>query len=253
MENSCPKSKDNEKIDYICPMPKFITNKYGIMIYLSNIQKRYFNFMDRTIIFDFTYTRWIQKEMLAVLGLVFTKIKSKRNKVYLRGLSKQQRELLIEFNFINNEASFKEKLRGSIVYNSFNGDDINRFRTYLQREMKDVENIEISKFILTHIMEIFLNIRTHARGKNNKSKFANKEVFSSGYFDKDKHELVISICNNGKTFYQNILEKARIEYEKEWKYIKWALGEFNTTTTGRPGGGGLTMVKELIIKNKVFL
>lgn len=250
MENSNPKNKYNEDTVHVCSMPKFITNKYGIMMYLSNVQKRYSNFMDRTIIFDFTYTRWIQKEMLAVLGLIFTKIKSKRNKVYLRGLSRKQKELLIEFNFINNGVNFKEKLKGSIVYNSFNGDDVNRFRTYLQNEMKYVESIEISKFILTHIMEIFLNIKTHARGKNKKSKFANKEVFSSGYFDKHKHELVISICNNGRTFYKNILERACIEYDMEWMYIKWALGASNTTTTGRPGGGGLAMVKELIVENK---
>ncbi|MBY6934824.1 hypothetical protein FDB44_17250 [Clostridium botulinum] len=236
-------------MEYICPMPKKIKPVYGIMIYLSNIHKRYCRLQDRKIIFDFTYTKFIEKDMLAVLGLVFVKLKSQRNKIYLRGLSREQREELIEFGFISG-MSDKKNEKNYISYDSFDGDNEKGFRTYLNNEIKNIENKEISKYIISHIMEVFLNIRPHARGKVNKNKFGNKEVFSSGFFDKDKHELIMSICNNGKTFAQNIQQKTLIEYTNEWEYIRWALEECNSTTSGRPGGAGLAMVKEIIIKYK---
>lgn len=227
------------------PMPKNINYSYGCMSYLSNMYKYYMNVIGQKIVFDFTYTKIINNEMLAVLGIIFTKLKSRRNQVLLRGLSIKLRKLFIDHNFIHNQIP-SENTSNYISYNTFNVDNKDEFREYLFYEMSSIENYEVEKFLVTHIMEIFLNIRVHARNTINKSRFGNKEVFSSGYYNMEKNTLIISICNNGNTFAENILKKSKIEFLKESEYIKWALEKCNSTTSNRPGGAGLAMVKNLL-------
>jgi len=236
-------------LKYIYQMPRKINYTYGFMMYLSNMYKRYSNIKEERLIFDFTYTKYIEKEMLAVLGIIFTKLKSGKNEIFLRGLSEEQRTMLVEFKFINKDIDIEHE-NSYISYNIFDADDRDAFRKYLCDEIKDIGSDVISRYIITHIMEIFLNIRPHARKNIDKSKFGNKEVFASGYFDKQKRELVLAICNNGKTFAKNIIEKTKIDYLEEFNYIRWALEDYNSTTSGRPGGAGLSMVEELIIKCK---
>ena len=80
------------------PMPKNINCSYGCMLYLANMYKYYMNVIGRKIIFDFAYTKIIDNEMLAVLGIIFTKLKSRKNQIWLRGLSRKFKKLFIDYN-----------------------------------------------------------------------------------------------------------------------------------------------------------
>lgn len=233
----------------IYPMPKYIKSEFGVFIYLSNMYKRFSNVQFDRLVFDFSFTKHIDKCMLSVLGLIFTKLKSQQNEVYLRNVSAGLKNMLLGYGFIKLSFLKEDILPNYISYKTFNGDENDKYRNYLTEEMKEMKESELIRYLITHVMEIFLNVKTHARVNPEKSKYGNKEVFSSGYFNEEEQYLTISICNNGMTFSENIFQKIKIEYLNEFEYIKWALKQLNSTTENRPGGAGLAMLKELIIES----
>lgn len=232
-------------------MPKKIICTAGTLEYLSNLHKHFENISHKTLQFDFFNTSYIDKKMLGVLGLIFTKLKSKNNDIRLLTPSKEISELLIMSGFLEKFPPPNNNVPKHLIpYKTFNGDDTEDFGNYLYEKMSDLDNCELITFLKPHIMEIFLNIKTHARKNKNKSKYAGKEVFSSGYIYPDHSHLMISISNNGKTFKETIYQKTLIEYEHQYEYIRWALKANNSTTENRPGGAGLAMLKDLIDKSR---
>ncbi|WP_195245320.1 hypothetical protein [Clostridium celatum] len=230
-------------------MPKKITCSKGIFEYLANMYKKFEFVTHKQLHFDFTTTKHIDRRMLGVLGLIFVKLKSKNNEIIIKP-SKAIKELLIMSGFFEKfppQGNIPDNL---IPYNTFNGDDNDGYRNYLNKELKEVHEESIVSYLVTHIMEVFLNVRTHARKNSSKTKYNNKEVFSSGYYNKEEDYLLISISNNGKTFNDNIYSKTKIEYINQYEYIIWALKKCHSTTTNRPGGAGLAMLNSLLLQSK---
>ena len=228
-------------------MPKKILCTKGIFEYLTNMYKNYELITHSKLFFDFTPTKHIDRRMLGVLGLIFTKLKSKNNEIIIKP-SKDIKELLILSGFFEKFPPQGKIPENLIPYRTFNGDENDKYRNYLTNEMKEIKENSVISYLITHIMEVFLNVKTHARKNTEKSKYANKELFSSGYYNNISKYLLISISNNGRTFSENIYSKTNIEYDSQYEYIQWALKESHSTTENRPGGAGLTMLNDLIKK-----
>lgn len=230
-----PKKICSDKITY-----KFFTCMYNAF------EKTFYT----EIKFDFSHTKIIDKSIIAPLGLLFTKIRSKQNKIWLSNVSQEIKKIFIEYGFVKIDNMSEIIDQQCMRYKTFNGDNNVLYGKYLSEQMQEIKNTEVISFLKDNIMEIFLNVKMHARIDVNRNRFGDKEVFSSGYYDEKGEYIIFSIANNGETFSENIRRLMRIEYDKEYKYIEWALSNSNSTTDGiRPGGVGLKMLKDLIIKS----
>lgn len=229
-------------------MPKTITDKKGIYEYLTNFYNTYKTLTNSELIIDFKYTTYIKPTMMAPLGLILTKLKSQKNKIFLRISNNKIKNLLIKYKFISNINLNKQIPQNFIKYETFNGNDDLKFSSYLYAQLDNINNDEIISCIVTHFMEIFVNVKDHARIKS-VSKYKDKEIFSSGFFDKNTNKVIFSLANNGQTFAENITSKLKYIFKHEYEYIEWAIKLRNTTTDNRPGGLGLNMLFDLVNEN----
>jgi len=92
------------------------------------------------------------------------------------------------------------------------------------------------------IFEIFSNAVIHSETKLG--------IFSCGQFFPKKHRLDFSIADLGIGIQRNVQKKGRLNLSVEQAII-WAISEKNTTKTGPiPGGIGLKLLREFILKNE---
>lgn len=234
-------------------MPKLMVDKKGIYEHMTNLFSTYKYLMNSTIILDFSNTNYIKPTLMAPLGLILTKLKSQKNMVFLRNTKTSIKQLLIKYGFIQNINVCNTNIpQNFIKYETFNGDNEERFSKYLDDQFKYINNTEIVASLKTHIMEIFINVKMHARTKGG-SRYKNKEIFTSGFYDREKEKVIFSIANNGQTFSENIISNLNYDFQLENEYILWALKETNTSTKNRTGGIGLTMLHDLVVSSNGFL
>lgn len=230
-------------------MPKNITNTKGIYEFINLLWATCKTKSNSTIILDCSKTRSMNLNIMAPLGLVLTKIKSNKNKVYFRNLNKDIKNRLLKAGFIGENIKLEQDIsQNCIKYKSFSGDENNLFRDYIMSQLSDIKDSEVISVLISRIMEIFINVKMHARIKD-KSRYGNKEVFSGGEYYKDKNYIVFSVANNGLTLKDNIEGFLKIKLQRECDYIKWSLKESNSTRETRsegPGGLGLFLLDELV-------
>ena len=237
-------------------MPKNIINKPGIYEFINVLWATYRNMTNNTIMLDYCNTKNIDLSLMAPLGLVLTKIKSNKNKIYFTRMNGSVKNKLIKAEFIGKYInSDKDILQNYIRYKTFNGNDNDIFREYIISQLKDLKDKEAVDLLINRIMEIFINVKMHAR-VNNKNRYLNKEIFSAGEYCKQDNYIVFSVANNGMTFKENIEKNINQKLQYEYEYIKWALRKTNSTReTDRdgPGGLGLYLLVELVKECKGIL
>lgn len=230
-------------------MPKNIINTRGVYEFISLLWATYRSMTNNTIILNCCNTKNIDLSLMAPLGLVLTKIKSNKNKIYFRQMNKIIKNKLIKAEFIGqNISSSEDILQNCIKYKTFNGDNNDIFREYIISQLKDLKDIEAVNLLISRIMELFINVKMHAR-INNKNRYSNKEVFSAGEYYKEDNYIVFSVANNGITLKENIEKNITGKLQRECDYIKWALQKANSTRktdTDGPGGLGLYLLVELV-------
>lgn len=228
-------------------MPKNILDENGIYEFITLLYNTFDKTTNSKIILDFSSTNYINPNLMAPLGMILTKLKSKNNDIILRNLKTSVKQLLIKYGFLNSFNISKNTIHQNYIkYESFNGDDAIGFEKYLNLQLAEISNEGVISTLISHIMEIFVNVKTHARSNEKKSRFKNKEIFTSGYYNENKNYIRFSICNNGKSFSENISSKIKYYFNTEYEYINWALKEKNTTKNSSPGGLGLYMLSNLI-------
>ena len=235
-------------------MPKRITSNIGSFNFITCMFEVLHKTSYSEIHFDFENTRYIEPNMMAPLGMLFNKLKSQQNLIFLSKLKQSIKEMLVKFDFVHLDDIDNKIQQNFIKYANFSGDEVEEYRSYLYEQLKDIKNNDTISLLITNIMEIFINVKMHARSNINKSRYGNKEVFSSGYYNKKDNYIIFSISNNGWTFTENILKRLNINYSNNVSYIEWAVNSLNSTTDEqRPGGVGLKKLKDLIIDTKGML
>ncbi len=238
-------------MEHIHLMPKYIIDQKGIYEFITIIYSTFKDISNSVIILDCSKTKYIDPNLMAPLGLVLTKIKSKSNKVFFRGMKSNFRDILLKYGFlVSNKITTSTIPQNFIKYETFNGNNNDGFQSYLEEQLSEIYSYEIISSLITHIMEIFINVKMHARHNESFSRFKNKEVFTSGFYNKKEDFVIFSIANNGQTFMDNITSNLNYSFTFEVDSIKWALVEKNTSTKNRPGGLGLAMIKDLVKESK---
>lgn len=234
-------------MEHIYTMPKYILDENGIYEFITLLYNTFDETTNSKIILDFSSTNYINPNLMAPLGMILTKLKSKNNEIALRNLKLSVKKLLIKYGFLQ-----AYQIPGDVIYQnyikyeSFNGDNPNGFENYLNSQLAEISNEGVIATLTSHLMEIFVNVKTHARVNEKRNRFKNKEIFTSGYYNKNENYIRFSICNNGKSFVENISNKINYKFTNEYDYINWSLKEKNTTKKFSPGGLGLYMLSNLV-------
>ena len=95
-------------------MPKNIINKPGIYEFINVLWATYRNMTNNTIMLDYCNTKNIDLSLMAPLGLVLTKIKSNKNKIYFTRMNGSVKNKLIKAEFIGKDINSDKDYLGLV-------------------------------------------------------------------------------------------------------------------------------------------
>lgn len=203
-----------------------------------------------TIELDFSDVRWFAGNMCAPFGAILYKISRGLNKVSIINIDNDLvKSLLSKNDFLSNYGYTKktDKYGTTIQYKRFEPKDSNLFGAYVSNFWQSGMGIPdmtegVSKKLRESVFEIFSNSVVHSQTKYG--------IFSCGQFFPKKNKLDFSIADLGVGIRNNVNKVMNIDLNAE-QAIEWALKGTNTTKKGPvPGGLGLKILKEFILRNK---
>ncbi|NRT33220.1 hypothetical protein BJV38_004197 [Clostridium beijerinckii] len=227
-------------------IPSTVTNIPSTYVFITSLYNKFKNESNCKIAINCENMKYIDPTMMAPLGLVLTRFKTKKNLVYFKKLTQYNIRYLIQSNFLKPTREESISITENFInYNSFNSDDYPSFKNYLTEQLGIIGDDDIINLLVTCLSELFENVNMHAR--INSIKYHDKEVFSSGYYNEKDNFVIFSLSNNGLSFKEKISSRLDLHFSNEYEYVLWALKARNSTrkkTT--PGGIGLTVLLDLI-------
>lgn len=181
------------------------------------------------IFWNLRFTSNIETNLLSVLGIIIDKLMKKGNKIFIelrdnKGILRTISSNIIEELFMKySEFKFKALQYKYINFSIVN----NEIDKYLNEDLKELRLKEFEKVKII-LSELIANIKMHA---------SSKQGSISAFIDIKKDELVVSVCNIGKTIKQNIEEKVNYNFDNDLDAILWALRKTNTTRNKDESGG----------------
>ena len=197
---------------------------------------------------DMAGTRWIDADMCAALGAVFSSILYNLNTLRIRNINNNIKNILSRNGFLSHFGGEKipDSWGTTIPYRKLGVDDGKLFAEYVKFNLVDREEIpamskQVKKRFLESVCEIFNNSVVHSRTELG--------IFSCGQYFPKKHRLVFSIADLGIGIKRKVEEHFGTSFTAE-DAIEWALVEGNTTKRDSiPGGLGLKLIKEFVELN----
>jgi K+-sensing histidine kinase KdpD len=109
-------------------------------------------------------------------------------------------------------------------------------------KQKGVTNLsdKVLKIVSKNIIELFDNTREHSK--------STQGIYIAGQFFKEKQKFDFTIVDMGVGIVENVNSFLN-EKLKSGEAIHWAMQKQNSTRIGEPGGLGLALLKELIMKS----
>lgn len=197
---------------------------------------------------DMSQSGWIDANMCAPLGAILYKVGRDINTIRLSNVAANVEAILSKNGFLCNYGWPRKKdfYGSTIEYKRFEPKDDRYFADYIEKQMVGKGIPEMSPGLLKKfresIYEIFSNSVLHSQTKLG--------IFSCGQYYHKKHRLDFSVADLGIGIYANIRERRGLNLSAE-EAISWALEGKNTTKSGPiPGGLGLKLLREFIVKNE---
>ncbi len=197
---------------------------------------------------DMSQTTWMDANMCAPLGAILYKVGRELNSVRLTNVPHNVEAILAKNGFLCNYGWLKrgDTYGSTIEYKRFEPKDDRYFAEYIEKHLIGKGIPEMSSGLLKKfresIYEIFSNAVIHSRTKQG--------IFSCGQYYHKSHRLDFSVADLGVGIRRNILEQRGLDLPAE-QAINWALEGKNTTKAGPiPGGLGLKLLREFVIKNE---
>lgn len=197
---------------------------------------------------DMSHTTWMDANMCAPLGAILYKVGRELNTVRLTNVPHNVEAILAKNGFLCNYGWPKREdtFGSTIEYKRFEPKDDRYFAEYIEKHLIGKGIPEMSQGLLKKfresIYEIFSNAVIHSRTKQG--------IFSCGQYYHKSHRLDFSVADLGVGIRRNILEQRGLDLPAE-QAINWALEGKNTTKAGPiPGGLGLKLLREFVIKNE---
>ncbi len=197
---------------------------------------------------DMRNVAWIDANMCAPLGAILYRAAREINSVRLTNIPPTVEAVLCKNGFLCNYGwPRKMDTYGSTIeYKRFEPKDDRYFADYIEKQMIGKGIPEMSPGLLKKfresIYEIFSNAVIHSQTKQG--------IFSCGQYFYKKNRLDFSVVDLGDGIRRTILERRGLDLPAE-EAINWALEGKNTTKAGPiPGGLGLKLLREFIVKNE---
>jgi hypothetical protein len=197
---------------------------------------------------DMQYTTWMDANMCAPLGAILYRVGRDLNTVKVTNIPNNVKVILAKNGFLCNYGwTRREDTYGSTIeYKRFEPKDDRYFAEYIEKHLigKGIPAMSsgLLKKFRESIYEIFSNAVIHSQTKQG--------IFSCGQYYYRNHRLDFSVTDLGLGIRRNILEQRGINLTAE-QAINWAMEGKNTTKAGPiPGGLGLKLLREFIIKNE---
>jgi len=197
---------------------------------------------------DMSQAGWIDANMCAPLGAILYKVGRDINTIRLTNVPANVEAILSKNGFLCNYgwSRKKDNYGSTIEYKRFEPKDDRYFADYIEKQMIGKGIPEMSPGLLKKfresIYEIFSNSVIHSQTKLG--------IFSCGQYFHKKHRLDFSVADLGIGICSNIYERRGLILSAE-EAISWALEGKNTTKSGPiPGGLGLKLLREFVVKNE---
>lgn len=232
--------------EYRILFPKNITNSKSTHRFFCYFYNEFKNLSNIKINIDFRNTKWIEPNLMAILGLLLIKISSKKNNIFFSRMNFYIIKLFHKYGFLRKLKKPANIPQNYIVYRTFNGNDDEIFRNYLYEQFSELNIYGSIDILINRLVEIFVNVKMHARKRITQNRYKSKEIYCNGYYNKNKNYIIFSIANNGRTFKETISNNLKYESDKEFNFITWAIKQSNSTRQGSPGGLGLFLLNEFV-------
>lgn len=209
----------------------------------------YLKSSDKKITFDFSKASFIYSNFTALLGALIEKCADFEVIIPKNDIVKT---VLCKNNFLPTftELPKLNDLSQSVIeYEKFNLHDIDAqtifFDKLLNKKLlkeKGLTNLSDKVLVLISksVIELFDNAREHSKSKQG--------IYIAAQFFPKKHKLDFTIVDMGIGIKSNVNSFLK-EQKQAGEAISWAMKRQHSTRVGEPGGLGLALLKELIIKS----
>ena len=234
-------------------MNKVNTIKFLEIRTIEDILKIYEEYLmlDSTqkVVFDFGSARFIYSNFTALLGALIDSCESYE---IIEPRKEKVKTVLSKNDFFptyTNLPKLNDASQSVIEYEKFALGDLDSQNIFFDRliadnllKKKGVTNLseKVLKIVSQNIIELFDNAREHSK--------STEGIYIAGQFFPQKHKFDFTIVDMGVGIVENVnlfLDKKLESGEA----IFWAMQKQNSTRVGEPGGLGLALLKELILKS----
>ena len=233
--------------EIIIQMPKNINdNKDSFNFLVCSLYSKIKPITNSKIILDFKKTRWVEGNIVTLLGAIVDTILSNNNKLAFKSVSKSINNLLNKNGFLEKYGLIEQSngiYKSSIKFEIFTPNDKVKFQKYLKEEFIPRLNLTMSESferdLRLNLEEVFQNARTH--GKCN-------SIFVCGQYFYNLKKVKFTIIDLGKTIPDNVRTKLPID-TSDIECIHWSTKNGNSTKIGISGGLGLYNLSEFLKDN----
>jgi hypothetical protein len=198
---------------------------------------------------DMSRTTWFDADMCAPFGAILYRSGRNLNNIRLSGIREEVERILSKNAFLSSYGRDKvpDTYGTTSPYQRFDVKDDRYFASYIERELVrrpefPKMSIGLLKKFRESVFEIFSNAVIHSEAKLG--------VFSCGQYFPKRHRLALSVADLGIGIRENLRRRRGLDREAH-EAITWALEAANTTKSGTiPGGLGLKLLREFIMKNE---
>lgn len=213
---------------------------YGEYLMLDVAQK---------VVFDFGGAKFIYSNFTALLGALIDSCESYE---IIEPRKEKIKTVLSKNDFFPTYTSLpklNDASQSVIEYEKFALDDLDKQNIFFDRliadellKQKGVTNLseKVLKMVSQNIIELFDNAREHSKSI--------KGIYIAGQFFPQKHKFDFTIVDMGVGIVENV-NLFLGEKLESGEAIFWAMQKQNSTRVGEPGGLGLALLKELILKS----
>lgn len=232
--------------EYEIFIPKTLNSDYSNLCELyQQVNNILFNLTAHDeVIFNFEKIRWINAEMTAFLGMIFSAVNAKGAFVYAKveNLSLKSKEILLKNGFLKNfgiDHDLEDIYGTTIPFFRSSIKEIEKIDEYIDEDLlKHIRNKTSEEFlgeIKESLLEVIHNVRDHSQSE---------VIYMCGQHYPRKPEgtnygtISFAISDNGIGLIENIKSKNH-NFPNVKKYFDWAFDKGNSTKSRYDSGIGL--------------